>query len=114
MVPVVKKSGVRICVDLERLNQKVRRERYMMPTMDDIIHKLHSSNIFSKPDATSSFWQIPLDEQSAELTTFITRFGRFCFKRHPFGITSSDVSCKASSLDWKYSKKERKEWKEIP
>ncbi len=28
-------------------------------------------------------------EQSATLTTFITPFGRFCFNRLPFGITSA-------------------------
>ena len=29
----------------------------------------------------------PLHQESAKLTTFITPFGRFCFKRLPFGIT---------------------------
>lgn len=34
------------------------------------------------------FWQIPLDEESAKYTTFITPYGRFHFKRLPFGINS--------------------------
>ena len=45
--------------------------------------------MFSKIDANSGFWQIPLDKQSALLTTFITPFGRYHFNRLPFGITSA-------------------------
>ena len=37
----------------------------------------------------SGFHQIPLDEESRLLTTFITSFRRFCFKRLPFGISSA-------------------------
>ena len=64
------------------------RERYIIPTIDDIIHKVKDSKVFSKLDAASGYHQIPLDEASAKLTTFITPFGRFYFKRLPFGISS--------------------------
>ena len=40
-------------------------------------------------DAASGFWQIPLDSECVKLTTFITPFGRYCFNRLPFGITSA-------------------------
>ena len=42
-----------------------------------------------KLDAASGFHQIPLDEESRLLTGFITPFGRFSFKRLPFGISSA-------------------------
>ncbi|KAL7846655.1 hypothetical protein SRHO_G00216350 [Serrasalmus rhombeus] len=51
--------------------------------------KLAKSTVFSSLDAESGFWQIPLEENSARLTTFITPLGRYCFKRLPFGITSA-------------------------
>ena len=44
---------------------------------------------FSQLDAASGSWQIPLHPESANLTTFITPVGRFCFKRLPLGITST-------------------------
>ncbi|UYV83440.1 K02A2.6-like [Cordylochernes scorpioides] len=40
-------------------------------------------------DANSGFWQIPLSEESSSLTTFLTPFGRYRFKRLPFGISSA-------------------------
>ena len=90
IVPVMKPNGkVRLCTDFKRLNAAVKRERYILPTLDDITNKLQGSKIFSKLDATSGYWQIPLDQETAKLTTFITPFGRFFYKRLPFGISSA-------------------------
>ena len=88
MVPVQKSNGkLRICVNLRKLNNVVKRARFVLPTLEDIAPKLVGAQYFSKLDASSGFWQIPLHPASAKLTTFITPFGRFCFKRLPFGIT---------------------------
>ena len=88
MVPVLKKNGdVRICVDLKNLNRSVKREKYEIPTLEDVTHKLAGAKTFTKLDATSGFWQIPLSEKTAKLTTFLTPFGRYFFKRLPFGIS---------------------------
>lgn len=90
MVPVLKPSGdIRICVDLKKLNNQVRRERYVIPTVEDVFHKLKGSRIFSKLDCRSGFYQLPLEKESAKLTTFITPFGRYHFNRLPFGISSA-------------------------
>uniref|UniRef100_A0A8C7X6F1 ribonuclease H n=1 Tax=Oryzias sinensis TaxID=183150 RepID=A0A8C7X6F1_9TELE len=91
MVPVLKKhtGKARICVDLTKLNKSLKRERYILPTSDEITSKLSGATVFSSLDAASGFWQIPLHPDSCELTTFITPFGRYCFKRLPFGITSA-------------------------
>ena len=90
MVVVPKSSGaVRICVDLKPLNESVLRETHPMPSVDDTLAQLSGATVFSKVDANSGFWQIPLAEDSCHLTTFITRVGRFCFKKLPFGISST-------------------------
>ena len=90
IVPVLKPNGkVRICVDLTELNKAVQREVHPMPSVDESLAKLGNSRLFSKLDANSGFWQIPLDEESRLLTTFVTPFGRYCFNRLPFGISSA-------------------------
>ena len=91
MVPVLKKNTgkARICVDLTKLNQSVKREHYILPIPEEITAKLSGATVFSSLDAASGFWQIPLHPDSCKLTTFITPFGRYCFKRLPFGITSA-------------------------
>ena len=90
IVPVLKPNGkVRICVDLIQLNKSVNREVHPIYSVDDSLEKLSKSRVFSKLDANSGFWQLPLDKESRLLTTFITPYGRYCFNRPTFGITSA-------------------------
>ena len=90
MVVVPKPSGeIRVCVDLTPLNKAVKREIHPMAKVDDNLAKIRGSKIFTKLDAKSGFWQIPLHPESRLLTTFVTPFGRFCYNRLPFGISSA-------------------------
>ena len=88
---VVPKSGgrVRICVDLTKLNESVYRERHPLPAVEQTLAQIAGARVFSKLDANSGFWQIPLSKESALLTTFITPYGRYCFNHLPFGIISA-------------------------
>jgi len=90
MAAIPKKNGsVRICVDLKQLNRGVQREVHPHPKVDETLAQLTGATVFSKLDANSGFWQIPLSPESRPLTTFITPFGRFCFNKLPFGISSA-------------------------
>ena len=90
MVVVPKQGGaVRVCVDLKGLNENVLRETHPIPGVDDTLAQLTGATVFSKVDANSGFWQIPLSEDSRLLTTFITPHGRYCFNKLPFGISSA-------------------------
>lgn len=88
MVVVAKEKGVRICTDFTELNKFVVRERYLLPTVEETIGNLQNSCYFSKLDCSKGFWQLKIQESSQKYTTFITPFGRFMYKRLPFGITS--------------------------
>ena len=63
------------------------REVFPIPKVDDTLAQLSGAAIFSKIDANSGFWQIPLAEASRPLTTFITPYGRYRFNKLPFGIS---------------------------
>ena len=90
MVVVPKKSGeVRICVDMKPLNESVLQEVYPIPTVEETLAQLSGASVFSKVDANSGFWQIPLAKRSRSLTTFITPQGRDRFCKLPFGISSA-------------------------
>ncbi len=78
MVPFPKKSEeVRICADLKWLNMTVKRKRFILPTIDGILPQLEESYVFSLLDAASGFLQIPLESETAKLTTFITPMERY-------------------------------------
>ena len=89
IVAVPKPSGkIRLCVDYTKLNESVRRENFPLPTTDELLAQLDGATVFTKLDCNQGFHQIPLSVESQELTTFITPFGRFCYQRLPFGISS--------------------------
>ena len=60
-----------------------------MPTIEEIATRLNSAKLFSVFDASDGFWQVELDDESSSLTTFNTPFGRYRWKRMPFGINSA-------------------------
>ena len=80
---------LQICLDPRDLNQAILRKHYPMPTIEDVLTRIPNAKVFSVLDATSGYWQIELDDESTELCTFNTPFGRYAFKRLPFGISSS-------------------------
>ena len=90
MVVVQKKNGkVRICLDPRNLNQAIMRSHYPLPTIEEVATRLTNAKVFSVLDAKTGFWQVKLDEASSYLTTFNTPFGRYRWKRMPFGINSA-------------------------
>ena len=90
MVVVPKKNGtLRICLDPKDINKAILREHYPLPMIEDIATRLHGAKLFTILNVLCGFWYVPLDESSSFLTTFHTRFGRYCWKRMPFGICSA-------------------------
>ena len=90
VVVVPKSNGkVRIYGDFIQLNKWVLRENHPMPTTEQTLAKLAGAKVVTKLDANSGFWQRRLKEESRLLTTFITPWGRYCYKRLPFGISSA-------------------------
>lgn len=89
VVPKSLKEKLRICVDLTPLNVAGTRECHILPAVDQTLAMMSDAKVFTKLDARSGFWQIPLTPESRALTTFITPFGRYFFKRLLFGIASA-------------------------
>lgn len=90
MVVVPKKDGtVRLCIDCKDLNDSICREHYTIPTYDEISSRLAGAKFFTLVDTKNGFWHIRLDKESAKRCTFNTPFGRYCWKRLPFGLKSS-------------------------
>ena len=99
-IVIVEKSNgdIRICLDPKDLNRAIKREFSQMPTVEEIMSQMSGATIFSKLDASAGYWQVKIDETSSDLLAFNTPFGRFKFKRLPFGVhCASEVSSKRIS-----------------
>ena len=60
-----------------------------MPTVEEVSTRLSQAKKFTVVDAKDGFWKKRLDTDSSYKTTFNTPFGRYRWKRMPFGISSA-------------------------
>jgi len=74
-------SEIRLCIYMRRPNKALKRERHVMPTVDDIILELNESTVFSKVDLYQGFHQLELAEESRNVIVFATRVGAHRYKR---------------------------------
>jgi len=80
----------RVCLDPREINKYIVRERYEIPTIEQIKLNLMGKKYFTVLDLKDGFYQCRLDEVSQKYCCFSTPpFGCFKFLRLPFGLTSA-------------------------
>ena len=97
-VPKDEGDGLRFVTDFSGLNEYVKRPVHPFPSVQDILQQIPAgSNWFLVMDAKQGYYQLALDEQSQEITTFLLPWGKFCYTRGPMGLNATnDVWCHAS------------------
>ena len=83
------RKKLRVCLAPSDLNKAILRQHYSIPTTDEVLCKLAGKKLFTVLDEKDGYWQIKLDKESSLLCTFNTPWGRYRFKRLPFGIKSA-------------------------
>ena len=79
IVCVEKSSGdLRLCVDFRLLNKYNVREPFHQLSVIELVQSINADDaqFFFKADASGSYNQCALAEESRDFTTFITPFGR--------------------------------------
>ena len=93
VVPVPKNDGtVRVCIDYRKLNEVTTSDPYYMASMEEILERVGSSKIISKIDLCKGFYQVEVDPSSQEKTAFVSPYGKFEFKRMPFGLKNAPAA----------------------
>ena len=88
---VPKKNGdPRMVIDYTKLNAFVKRPVHPFQSPRDAVSDIpRDAQWFTTMDATSGYWQIPLDAEAQKICTFLTPFGRFKPLRGPMGLVST-------------------------
>ena len=82
-------GDVRLCVGMRCATKAIIRERYTIPTIDEVIEDMQQASVFSKLDLKWGYHQIELSDESRSITKFVTHKVLFRYKRLMFGITSA-------------------------
>ncbi|KAG1077451.1 hypothetical protein G6F42_024832 [Rhizopus arrhizus] len=74
VILVKKKNGeYRMVIDYRKLNAVTKKDSYPLPRIDDLLDTLGKARIFSALDMRAGFHQVPVEENSKELTAFTTK-----------------------------------------
>lgn len=81
-----------MCIDYRKVNEKLIADRFPLPRIDDILDNLGRAKYFSVIDLYSGFYQVGLEEESRDKTTFSTEQGSYRWKVLPFVLNISPDS----------------------
>jgi len=74
---------------MQEANKAIKREKHLMPTIDDFIADLNGTTHFSTLDLSPGYHQLKLAPESRYVTTFSTHVGLRIYKRLPFGVNAA-------------------------
>jgi RNase H-like domain found in reverse transcriptase/Reverse transcriptase (RNA-dependent DNA polymerase)/Integrase zinc binding domain/Integrase core domain len=82
----------RFCIDFRLLNRLTIFDAEPLPNIDSMLVKFAGSVYFSKIDLTKGYWQVPMDEESKDFTSFQSPEGLFRFNKMPFGLVNAPAT----------------------
>nr|GEV66010.1 reverse transcriptase domain-containing protein [Tanacetum cinerariifolium] len=89
LIPTRLVTGWRVCIDYRKLNDATRKDYFSLPFMDQKLERLAGNEFYCFLDGFSGYFQIPIDPQDQEKTTFTCPYGTFAYRRMPFGLCNA-------------------------
>ncbi|GJY49736.1 reverse transcriptase domain-containing protein, partial [Tanacetum coccineum] len=89
LIPTRLVTGWRVCIDYRKLNEATRKDHFPLPFMDQMLERLAGNEFYCFLDGFSGYFQIPIDPQDQEKTTFTCPYGTFAYRRMPFGLCNA-------------------------
>ncbi|GJU91534.1 reverse transcriptase domain-containing protein [Tanacetum coccineum] len=82
----------RVCIDYRKLNEATAKDHFPLLFMDQMLERITGNKYFCFLDGFSGYFQIPIDPNDQEKTTFTCPFGRYAYRRMPFGLCNAPAT----------------------
>nr|GEV88299.1 reverse transcriptase domain-containing protein [Tanacetum cinerariifolium] len=92
LVPTRTVTGWRVCINYRKLNEATAKDHFPLPFMDQMLERLAGNKYFCFLDAFSRYFQIPIDLNDQEKTTFTCPFGTYSYRRMAFGLCNAPAT----------------------
>ncbi|KAG9509252.1 Retrovirus-related Pol polyprotein from transposon 297, partial [Fragariocoptes setiger] len=86
---------MRFCVGFRVVNALTVPWVYPLSRVDDTLNWLRGGQYFSSLDLLSGYWQVPMADDSKEVTAFRTESGHYQFRRMLFGLRNAGSTFQA-------------------
>ena len=73
-----------MCNDYRKLNVVTRKDHFPLPFIDQVLERVPGHPFYCFLDCYSGYFQIEIDVEDKEKTTFTCPFGTYAYKRKPF------------------------------
>ena len=88
-----KDGGLRFCIDLRKLNNRMIKDVQSLPRIEDSLDCLDGATIFTSLNLQSGYWQVELTEASRPVTALtVGPLGFYECVQMPFGLTNAPAT----------------------
>ncbi|GJW86093.1 reverse transcriptase domain-containing protein [Tanacetum coccineum] len=92
LVPTRTVTGWRVCIDYHKLNEATAKDHFPLPFMDQMLERLTGNKYLCFLDGFFGYFQIPIDPNDQEKTTFMCPFRTYAYRRMPFGLCNAPAT----------------------
>ena len=85
-------SGWRVCIDHRKLNAVTRNDHFPLPYIDQVLERVSGHPFYCFLDGYSGYFQIEIDVEDHEKTTFTCPFGTYAYRRMAFGLCNAPAT----------------------
>nr|GEY80185.1 reverse transcriptase domain-containing protein [Tanacetum cinerariifolium] len=98
LIPTRLVTGWHVCIDYRKLNEATQKDHFPLPFMNQMLERLAGNEYYCFLDGFSGYFQIPIDPQEQEKTTFTCPYGTFTYRRMLFGLCNASGTFQRSMM----------------